>query len=155
MRDFIEWTDELSVGIQEIDEQHRILISLINQLYDAIINKIDSLIINDILEELVQYTVVHFAVEESLMRIFDYSQYDDHKHQHEELKQQVFDLQRKVKTGEVQVGMELLHFLRNWLKKHILITDKKYTSFFLERGLKQSWSQKTWAGKIWQSVFSR
>ncbi|HCK80303.1 MAG TPA: hemerythrin, partial [Candidatus Competibacteraceae bacterium] len=47
------------------------------------------------------------------------------------------------------------HFLRKWLREHIMGTDKKYTGFFLEKGLKGSWNKRSWIGKIWDSVYSK
>ena len=152
MKVLIEWTPDLTVGIQEIDEQHKILIKLLNDLYHSIIKRTENEVIYDILNELVQYTVVHFAVEESLMRIFNYPNYDEHKKHHEELKKQVIELQTKVWDNEALVSMELLKFLKDWLTKHILMEDKKYSPFFLKRGLEQNWAKKSWVGKIWDYV---
>jgi hemerythrin len=152
MKKFIDWTEELSVGIQEIDEQHKILVDLINRLYESIVKQTDTQVVNDILTELVQYTVVHFAVEESLMRIFDYPDYEDHKKIHQELQQQVIDLHKKVKENNASISMDLLKFLKNWLTRHIFVEDQKYGPFFLERGLKGSWSERSWVGKIWNFV---
>ncbi len=152
MKNLVEWTKDLSVGIEEIDEQHKVLVGLVNRLYQGIIHQADVALVQQVFNELVQYTVIHFSVEESLMRIFDYPAYDDHKHCHQELTKQVFDLQNKFKSGKTTISMELLTFLRKWLTNHILVEDKKYTSFFLERGLKPSWSQRSWVGKIWHLV---
>lgn len=152
MKNLVEWTEELSVGIQEIDEQHKILVGLLNRMHEAIVTGKDLQVINSILNELAQYTVVHFAVEESLMRIFNYPDYVAHKQHHEELTAQVVGLQRKVATGEEEISMEVLHFLRHWLTYHILGDDKKYGPFFLERGLQQSWAERTWMGKIWSHL---
>jgi len=152
MKKFIDWTEELSVGIQEIDEQHKILIDLINRLYESIVKQTDNQEVNEILTELVQYTIVHFAVEESLMRIFDYPDYEGHKKIHQELQQQVIDLHKKVKENQASVSMDLLKFLKNWLSQHIFVEDQKYSPFFLERGLKGSWSERSWVGKIWTFV---
>ncbi|ALG68006.1 bacteriohemerythrin [Beggiatoa leptomitoformis] len=152
MKPLVEWTDELSVGVQEIDEQHKILVGLVNRMYEAIVKRTDKDEIKRVLDELAQYTVIHFAVEESLMRIFDYPEYENHKKHHEELTKQVFDLQKKVATGEGTVSIEVLHFLRHWLTHHILQDDKKYGPFLLGKGLKPSWSEKTWVGKIWEYI---
>jgi hemerythrin len=146
---FVEWTDELSVGIQEIDEQHKILVNLLNRLYESIILRTDDEEAGKILQELSQYTVIHFSVEESLMRILGYDDYEDHKKHHEELTKQVLELSEKVKSGKLSTSMELLNFLKNWLTKHILIEDKRYSPFFLERGIKKSWAQQSWVGRIW------
>jgi len=152
LRNFIDWSEDMSVGIQEIDEQHKLLVDLINQLHEAVVKSTDNVIIGDILEELTQYTIVHFTVEESLMRIFDYSRYEEHKEQHKLLRDQIFELQVKIKTGDVDVGMELLSFLRTWLTRHILMEDKQYSPFFLNKGLGKQWAKRSWAGKIWDSM---
>lgn len=152
-KEFISWSDELSVGLQEIDEQHKILINLINRLFnEAILHKADKTVISAILEELVQYTIVHFAVEESLFRIFDYPDTEMHQAHHDKLKQEVSSFQKKFAGGAV-IDIELMNFLRKWLTHHIMMDDKKYTPFFLEKGLKAKWTkQRSWMGKIWESL---
>lgn len=153
MKNLVEWSDDLSVGIEEIDEQHKILVSLLNRLHENIVKGTDLNEVSLVLKELAQYTVIHFAVEESLMRIFDFPEYEAHKKHHEELTVQVIELQKKVDSGEKAISMEVLHFLRHWLTYHILGDDKKYTPFFLKHGLKSQWSQRSWMGKIWNNVF--
>jgi len=152
MKKLVEWSDELSVGIEEIDEQHKILVNLLNRLHEAIITKHEADVIKEVLNGLTQYTIIHFAVEESLMRIFDFPGYEAHKRHHEELTKQVIDLKQKIDSGEAEVSMDVLHFLRGWLTNHIMREDKGYSPYFLKRGLKQSWSQRSWVGKIWDSV---
>ncbi|MEK7991037.1 MAG: bacteriohemerythrin [Thiotrichaceae bacterium] len=149
---FVEWTPELSVGIQEIDEQHKILVDLLNRLYESIILRTDDEESIRILTELSQYTVIHFSVEESLMRILGYDDYEEHKKHHEELTLQVIELSDKVKAGKLSTSMELLKFLKNWLTKHILIEDKRYTAHFIECGVKKSWAEQSWVGRIWGAV---
>lgn len=154
MKNFIEWNKELSVDIQELDEQHKVLVDILNRLHEAIITRTDTDIIDDIFTELVQYTLVHFAVEESLMRIFDYPLYEDHKKHHEQLTKQVIDLQRKARKGDITASMSLWQFLKKWLTNHILIEDKKYSLFFLKCGLKKHWTERSWSGKIWDYIRS-
>ena len=153
MAAFMEWNDKVSVGIEEIDEQHKQLLDLINRLYDAMISGEQKLqVAKDVLNELMQYTVVHFAVEESLFRIFDYPDYEAHCAHHHELRAQVIDINRKVQSGEKMVTPELLVFLRKWLTNHIMVEDKAYAPVLLERGLKKNWEKKGWMGKIWSAV---
>src|SRR5512139_1687724 len=109
-RALIEWSDELSVGIQEIDEQHKVLVGLVNDMHRAIHEHHGSDTARNILEQLGDYTRVHFAVEESLMRIFDYPGYEEHKKQHEELIAQFRAYQDKVRSGTAKISFELLHF---------------------------------------------
>lgn len=149
MAKFVEWTPNLSVGIQEIDEQHKVLIGIINRLYDeTVVNQSNRLVIDALIQELVDYTMVHFAVEESLFRIFDYPGIEKHMGVHVGLKQQVLDLHKKVKQGTL-VNTELLMFLKRWLTNHILQEDQLYAPFLLEQGVKSTWSKKGWLGKIW------
>ncbi len=141
------WTDDLSVGIEEIDEQHKVLINLINELYRGIMEKHGSDVTIAVLEKLVEYTRIHFALEESLMRMLHYPNYEDHKKHHEMLLDQVNELVTKVKSGH-HVTFELLHFLKNWLSKHIMEEDMVYAPFFLESGVAANHKKRSWLGRI-------
>jgi len=154
-KEFIPWSEELSVGLQEIDEQHKILIGLINRLFSqAILHTADKATLSGILEELIQYTIIHFSVEESLFRIFDYPDAENHQVHHNQLKQEVLNFKKKFEGG-TPIVIELMHFLKKWISNHIMMDDKKYTPFFLEKGFKAKWTkQKSWMGKIWDSLKS-
>jgi hemerythrin len=148
---FVEWSDALSVGIEEIDEQHRVLVGLVNRMHQAIHERHGSDVVKGILAELVDYTRIHFAVEESLMRILDYPGYEKHKLVHEELYNHVIQLQTKVESGKTAIGFELMHFLKNWLTKHIMEEDREYSSCFLAAGAKPKLTKKTWIKRLWAS----
>lgn len=152
MRKLIEWTEELSVGVQEIDEQHKILVGLLNKFHEAVVTGSDKAMIKSVLKEVTDYTVIHFAVEESLMRIFNYPDYETHKGHHAELAGQVKELQHKVETEEAEVSMEVLSFLRHWLTNHILGDDKKYGPYLVDHGVQKSWAKRSWVGRIWESI---
>lgn len=146
----IEWTPALSVGIDEIDAQHRVLVDLINQLHAAIVAHRGTQEVPQILDRLVDYTRIHFAVEESLMRLFDYPDYEQHKHSHELLVDEVVRLRQRMLAEGKPVTFELLHFLKKWLTAHIMESDALYTPYFLSRGVqarthKPSWLQRLWA----------
>ncbi|RLJ20159.1 hemerythrin [bacterium endosymbiont of Escarpia laminata] len=148
---FVEWSDSLSVGIEEIDEQHKILVNLINRMHQAIHERHGSDVVKDILAELADYTRIHFAVEESLMRILNYPGYDEHKEIHDELLGHVVELIEKVESGKTAIGFELLHFLKTWLTKHIMEEDMRYTGFFLAAGASPKLSKKSWIRRLWGS----
>jgi len=149
--DFIEWSDEISVGIQEIDEQHKKLVNLINRLYDAMTLGEDKVAVaKDVLNELVQYTIIHFAVEECLFRIFEYPNYRAHCDMHEDLRNQVDEINKKVQNGERLITPELLFFLRKWITNHIMVEDKKYSPFLLKKGMKKSLGSKFGLSKFWK-----
>lgn len=146
----VEWNDELSVGIQEIDEQHKILVNLLNDLNIAITEHHGTQESQRILAELIDYTRIHFAVEESLMRILDYPNYEIHKEHHELLIQQIHQLNDKLTNDHKAISFELLHFLKKWLTKHIMEEDKEYTPFLLSKGVKASYEKKSWMSRLWR-----
>lgn len=151
MSKFITWSGELSVGIEEIDEQHKVLVDLINRMHDAIEEHHGSEVVLGILSDLADYTKIHFAVEESLMRILDYPGYEEHKEIHDELLEHVVELQQKVASGKTAISFELMHFLKSWLSKHILEEDMQYSGFFLSVGAKPELKKKSWMQRLWGS----
>ncbi len=149
MSEFISWSDDLSVGIEEIDEQHKVLVGLLNELNQAIRERHGNEVCIEILDRLVDYTRIHFAVEESLMRIFEYPDYENHKAEHEELVEEVLSMRREVVEDERKVSFKLLHFLKMWLTQHIMDSDKEYSQHFLTRGMKSRAGKKAWFQRLW------
>ncbi|MCL2020596.1 MAG: bacteriohemerythrin [Betaproteobacteria bacterium] len=129
MKTFV-WSDEYSVGIAEIDEQHKTLFVMIEKLHQAIMKHEGSAACKVILAELVDYARVHFALEQTLMRVGKYPEYEEHCRLHKELVEEVEALQQKIASGRAAISFELLQFLRTWLSKHILSEDMKYGAFF-------------------------
>ncbi|HEY0721962.1 MAG TPA: bacteriohemerythrin [Gammaproteobacteria bacterium] len=140
----VQWSDEYSVEIQEIDEQHKCIVKYINELYEALSRKDNHDLVADVIHKLVEYTKIHFAVEETLMRIFHYAGYEAHKAIHDRLVQQALIYQGRFLAGDNSVGMELLIFLKEWLFTHISNVDKQYVITFHAAGVKKSWLRKFW-----------
>ena len=148
---FIEWSSALSVGIEEIDAQHKVLVDLLNQVHEAIQQRHGVEVTNKIVERLGEYTRIHFAVEESLMRILHYPEYERHKDEHDRLIEQLNGLRAKIEEGKNSISFELAHFLKVWLTKHIMESDMRYSPYFLEQGIKPELSKKSWTQKLWHS----
>lgn len=148
---FVEWSNELSVGIEEIDAQHKVLVDLLNQIHEAIQQRQGAEATSEIIERLGEYTRIHFAVEESLMRILHYPDYERHKEEHDRLIEQLSGFRAKLESGKGSVSFELAHFLKVWLTKHIMETDKGYIPHFLEQGIRPELSKKSWVQKLWYS----
>lgn len=155
--ELFQWSDGFSVGIQEIDEQHKELVDLLNQLHTAIIEHHGTATSRKILDDLADYTKTHFSVEESLMRVSGYPDFELHKQFHEDLIGQVVALQEKLDTGEAKITFELLHFLKVWLTTHINEADKRFGSYFASVGgatqwaphVQESMAKKKWWWKFW------
>lgn len=152
MAKFVEWSDELSVGIEEIDTQHKVLVDLLNETHDAIQQGRAVQTTKDVVDRLDEYTRVHFAVEESLMRILHYPDYERHKEEHDKLVTQLGDIQTKWKERQGAIGIELTFFLKDWLTKHIMEGDKRYTAYFLAQGIRPKLSKGSWTKRFWRSL---
>lgn len=125
----IQWTDKLSVGNAQIDSEHKKLVDLVNRLHDAMKAGKAKEEIGGVLSELVNYTMVHFKNEEALMAKGGYPNLAAHQKEHQDLKLKVQDLLKKYNAGSVTLGIETANFLRDWLQKHILETDKQYMDY--------------------------
>jgi hemerythrin len=130
-----EWSDSFSIGLQEIDEQHKVLVGLLNELHQAIVQHHGSQAAREVLNRLAEYTGTHFTVEESLMRLLAYPEFRQHRELHEDLLRQVLELQKKLDSGQATITFELLHFLKMWLAKHIGEIDKRFGAFAVAKGL--------------------
>ena len=135
---WMEWTQEYSVDIVKIDDQHKKLIGIINELYEALtIEGGKKEAINKVINELYDYTQYHFSAEEELMRKFSYPQYINHKSAHDNFIMKVVEFQDEYRQGRILVlNVEIIQFLRDWLFNHILTVDKQYSSFFNQQGIK-------------------
>jgi hemerythrin len=121
----MEWNDRLSVGVQMIDTDHKHLVSLVNELHDAVKAARGKEVLGHVLDGLITYTKTHFAREESEMARSNYPQADAHRKEHTDLARQVLDVQAKYKAGNSAVlSMEVMSFLRDWLLKHIQGSDR-------------------------------
>ena len=131
----ISWSDEYSVGVKDMDEQHKKLIGMINELNEAMKSGKGKDIMEKILKNLVDYTVTHFSSEEKLMQSNAYPGYLAQKSQHEALTKQVSDFQTKYHEGKAVLSVEIMTFLKDWLMNHIKGSDKKYGPFLNKKGI--------------------
>lgn len=131
----IQWTQQLSVSVEEIDKQHKRLVNLINMLHDSMRMGKGKEVLGKVLEELTDYTVYHFESEEKLLMQNDYPSYAMHKKEHENLTKQVKEIKEKFDRGDTVITVEFMGFLRDWLNNHILQVDKKYSDFLNSKGV--------------------
>ncbi|WP_319471416.1 bacteriohemerythrin [uncultured Pseudodesulfovibrio sp.] len=131
----MQWSDDLSVNIREIDEQHLRLLNLINALHEAMRSGRGNAAVAPILEELKEYTVFHFSTEEALFEEHNYSGMLNHIAAHKKFVDTVVEFEQKLLSGKAAVTMEVMNFLKDWLVGHIKGIDQKYSSFFNKRGI--------------------
>jgi methyl-accepting chemotaxis protein len=134
-RPLIEWSTALQVGFGEIDRQHQTLIDIANRLNAAMQSGQGRSACGTLLNELVDYTVNHFAFEEGLMRQHGYPAQEHHLEQHRKLIADVSHFKQQFETGGASISIELMVFIRDWLMNHIMKVDKALARDLNARGL--------------------
>jgi hemerythrin len=132
----IQWSSTLSVGLSEIDGQHKILIGLINELSDAMAQQKGKEVVGKTIKGLLDYTITHFSNEEKYFDRFKYENTADHKREHALFISRVREFQSDYEKGTLGVAVDVMFFLSDWLKKHIQGSDKKYVPLFSSKGVK-------------------
>lgn len=133
---YIEWNNSYSVKIMEIDNQHKKLVQMINELHEAMSKGKSKDILSPLLDNLASYTIEHFSLEEYYMDKFQYNNASIHKKEHLDFISKVKTYQENLKDGKFLLSVQIMNFLRDWLLNHIMGTDQKYAQFFIEKGLK-------------------
>lgn len=122
----IQWNDRLSVGITEIDAQHKRLIEIINNLDDAMKQGKGKDILHPTISQLINYTNTHFKTEETLMEAANYSDLATHKLAHRDFIKKIAKFRDDYLAGQLCLSIEIMKFLSDWLISHIQDSDLKY-----------------------------
>lgn len=125
----IEWTSALELGVDQMDRQHRQLVRILNELHQAMLGGSQPRDLMRVMEELIQYTKYHFATEERLMAEANYAGLALHRQKHQALTARVEEYASEVLRGRATVSLSILQFLKDWLNRHILGTDKEFAGF--------------------------
>lgn len=147
-REFIEWSNALSVGVKEIDDQHKGLAAIVNEMNEGIKGGWGKDARNEVLTRLVEYTKVHFATEESFMSIANYPNAKAHKKQHEDLINMVGSYIKKYNEDPNASNYDLLFFLKRWLVEHIMKDDKVMGEYLVRHGLVKTGSSPSFFARV-------
>lgn len=133
---FVTWKDEYSVGIESIDNDHKMLLKLINQLQTSSLYYTGEDFDKEALNELIEYTKFHFAREEKMMEENGYPDFEEHRQQHRDMTEEVISRVKAYEADSEKTVDDLLDYLKKWLINHINGTDQKYSSFLRDKGVK-------------------
>ncbi len=131
----ITWNDNLSVRVGMFDNQHKRLIELINTLNDAMRDGKGKDVLSPILKELASYAIMHFSAEESYFKKYGYTGAQQHMAEHRAFVDEVEKFRKDFEAGSIGLSVRIMTFLGDWLKNHIMGTDKKYSEFFNQQGV--------------------
>lgn len=129
------WGDQYKLGFKQIDDQHKELVRMLGELTDVVKEIRSKSTLERIFYNLIDYTLVHFTMEESLMQTYAFPGEKGHIQAHTHLKKVVVDLQNDYMSGKVGITLETIVFLNEWLSNHILITDKHLADFLNAKGI--------------------
>lgn len=132
---FLEWSPLFSVGVSSLDDEHRRLVSLLNDFQDACAAGRGPQAAFGALNALVRYAEEHFAHEQDLMDEHGYPERLRHRAEHERFLRRVFELAGEVDADAERGAEEVLEFIKTWLLEHVLGSDRRYGAFFAERGV--------------------
>ena len=133
--DLIVWDEKYAVGIKLIDNQHRQLVKLTNELHRDCIGRNTEIetVFREAMSRMVEYVRFHFSAEQQLLERIKFPGYIDHKKRHEALIKDILDAAKDFNEGRKFVPNNFVRTLRDWIFSHIAIYDKVYASFVADQ----------------------
>jgi hemerythrin len=132
----IVWTNHMSVGVKLLDNDHKRLALLINQLHDGLMAGLPKPALERVFEKLVSYTRIHHAQEEQLLVETGFQGSATHKQEHDSTIERAVELQMRFMSSEgLGSELEIVSHLRNWLFRHIQGSDQKFVSHLKAKGI--------------------
>jgi hemerythrin len=131
----LEWKESYSVGVQSLNDQHKVLIGHLNtiyQLFDSPDNKVP---VGTLLTDLEQYAQIHFKSEEDLFTKYKYREFDKHALEHRFYEQKVSEFKTRFDSSDEKVTLDMLEFLADWLTGHIMGSDQEYRRYLNNCGV--------------------
>ena len=133
--DLVEWSAKYSTGIAQIDKQHKDLVHLTNELFQACRSTAGELdnAFKDTLRRMVEYVRSHFTQELVLLERIHYPDYHEHKNLHDELIKTILAAVKEHNEGKTFIPNHFVRTLRDWVFGHIAVYDQKYALYIKEQ----------------------
>jgi hemerythrin-like metal-binding protein len=125
----IKWDKSYELGIEIIDEQHKKLVDIISNFYNAFATSQEHEKIGTVINELVNYTIFHFIAEEEMFKNSSYPDVENHIKKHVEFTENLKNYQKEVSNGNLTTSYDMVTYLRDWLIQHIMKTDTTYLPY--------------------------
>jgi len=130
----VTWSPTYSVGVKVIDDQHKGLLNLVNDMYNHVVGDeaAERAYFQKVIQQAVNYVKIHFATEEKIMLATKFLGYAEHKRAHDSFILTVVENIQAFNTGKRMTLATFTHFLKDWILTHIAIMDKQYFDFFMK-----------------------
>lgn len=129
MEKIFHWSDIYTLGIADLDEQHKKIVDIINRLHQAVNDGKNDDDISRAIQELVEHARTHFNYEENLLKTHGYPELEEHKTYHKQLAAKVMHLQERYLGGDAPSCLEMTNYCKNWLSDHILRIDVRFIPY--------------------------
>jgi hemerythrin-like metal-binding protein len=134
----IKWTEAMATGIVAIDKQHHYLVDTLQEANERLLREQGNALLEQIAKDLLGYAIMHFETEEGLMQRYGYAavypqEAQDHITQHREFSHQVIAVCDQLREGKKVSRIEVLTFLNDWLRTHVLGVDRQLGRFLVQQ----------------------
>ncbi len=149
----LEWTEDMSVGVPELDADHKGLIAVVNRLEASVKEPERRNVIRQCLYALLRYAEVHFEREERVMAACDFPGLEHRKDEHRDFVEKIRDFLHRSEddpdAAAAIVSEQLLDFLKDWFHHHVLIEDMAYRPYVKGRAAAREAAKSFRAAEIW------
>jgi hemerythrin len=133
---FMVWSENLSVGVEELDSDHKRIVAMLNELYDGIAAQNGKELLAGLLDRLEAFTENHFANEEKLFAVANYPEAEAHMKEHNQMAAWSRKTLKEFRSGPLGApSLEAMSYLKDWLSDHILYSDKRYGPHLNDMGI--------------------
>jgi hemerythrin len=132
---FANWNDSYSVKVQRLDDEHKKLFDIINQLHEGMKAGRGKDVLQNVIDQLLRYTEQHFKSEEGLLQQAGYPELTTHMALHQQFVSKIKGFSKDFQSGAAAISVDMLEYLRNWLAQHIQGTDHQYSATLNAAGM--------------------
>lgn len=138
--ELVTWSDKFSCGVKLIDDQHKQLVELVNEMFNHVTgNDIqEHNYFNSVIQEAVKYVKLHFATEEKIMFVTKFMGYAEHKKEHEDFLNTILDNIHDYEEGKNLTLSTFTIFLKDWILSHITLIDRQYIDYLRKKPVKNT-----------------
>ena len=132
--ELVSWNSTFSVGIKIIDDQHKGLLDLVNDMFNHVTGDpvAEQIYFTKVIKQAIQYIKIHFYTEEKIMIHYNFPGYSEHKREHDNFVINVVESIKKFDSSKKLALLEFTKFLKDWVLSHVAIMDKQYFTYFLK-----------------------